>query len=280
MATAIQPKKNLTARIVQDKIYSLLQQSKRLDGRGLYDMRSITITTNLVEKADGSALVTLGGTKILAGIKTEIGTPYLDRPDEGSFTINAELLPLASTSFEPGPPDERGVELARVVDRSIRESKVLDLKKLCLIEGEKVYVLFIDIYVLDYDGNYYDPSLIAALAALATAKIPEYKVVDGKIQKTGAYFTPKLQSLPFTVTFGLIKDKLIVDPHLEEESILDVSIIIGVDEKDNIISIQKNSSGLIPGHLLTQMIEIAVEKAVEIRKIFCEKLNIPLDRST
>ncbi|MCF8885330.1 MAG: exosome complex protein Rrp42 [Nitrososphaerota archaeon] len=277
MSTAIQPKKNITARIVQDKIYSLLQQSKRLDGRGLYDMRSITITTNLIEKADGSALVTLGGTKILAGIKTEIGAPYLDRPDEGSFTINAELLPLASISFEPGPPDERGVELARVVDRSIRESKVLDLKKLCLIEGEKAYILFIDIYVLDYDGNYYDPSLIAALAAIATARIPEYKVVDGKIQKTGAYFTPKLQSLPFTVTFGLIKDKLIVDPHLEEESVLDVSIIIGVDEKDNIVSIQKNSPGLIPEHLLTKMIEIAIEKAREIRKIFCEKLNISLD---
>ncbi|MEM1743224.1 MAG: RNA-binding protein, partial [Nitrososphaerota archaeon] len=95
--------------------------------------------------------------------------------------------------------------------------------------------------------------------------------------KTGAYFTPKLQSLPVTVTFGLIKDKLIVDPHLEEESVLDVSIIIGVDEKDNIVSIQKNSPGLIPEHLLTKMIEIAIEKAREIRKIFCEKLNISLD---
>ncbi|MCS7125378.1 MAG: exosome complex protein Rrp42 [Aigarchaeota archaeon] len=269
-----QSKKSLIAGIVQEKIYNLLQQGKRLDGRSPVDLRPITITTGIVEKADGSSLVSLGKTKILVGIKTEIGTPYPDRPKEGSFTVNAELLPLASIGFEPGPPDERGVELARVVDRSIRESKAIDLEKLCLIEGEKAYILFIDIYVLDYDGNYYDPSVIAALAALVTAKIPKYEVVGGKVQKTGEYFNLKLQKLPFTTTFGLIRGKFLVDPQLEEEAALDVSIIIGVDQEGNIVSIQKNSPGLIPETILEQLIEIAQEKTNAIRNKFCEALNI------
>lgn len=274
MSAPLQPKKSLTVKIMQDKIYNLLLQGKRLDGRSPTELRPVTIETNLVEKAEGSALVSMGGTKILVGIKSEIGSPYSDRPKEGAFTVNAELLPLASTSFEPGPPDERGVELARVVDRSLREGGALDLEKLCIVEGEKAYILFIDIYVLDYDGNYYDPALIAAMAALATSKVPKYEVVDGKVEKTDEYFTPELKALPFTVTVGMIKDKLLVDPQLEEETVLDVSLIVGTDEKGNVVSIQKNSPGTIPVKLMEEIMEIAWEKTEEIRRKFLESVPI------
>jgi len=269
-------KKDLTARIMRDKIYNLLLQDKRIDGRHPKSLRSITIQTDLIAKADGSALVTMGGTKILTGIKVEVGSPFSDRPDEGIFTVNAELLPLASTSFEPGPPDERGVELARVVDRSLREGKALDLKKLCLVEGEKVYVLFIDIYVLDYDGNYFDPALISALAALATLKIPKYEVVNGEVKKTGETFRLELTSLPFTVMMGLLGEKFLVDPQIEEEKVLDVSLIIGTDEKGNIVSIQKNTSGPIPVNLLDTILDTAVEKTEEIRKKFLQEVPVKL----
>lgn len=274
MALPLQPKKNLTAKIMQEKISNLLAQGRRLDGRSPTDLRPIKIETNLVEKADGSALVSMGETKILVGIKADLGTPYPDRPKEGSFTVNAELLPLASQSFEPGPPDERGVELARVVDRSLREGKVLDLEKLCLVEGEKAYILFIDIYVLDYDGNYYDPALIAALAALATSRIPRYEIVDGKPQKTGEYFTPKLETLPFTTTFGILREKILVDPQLEEETALDVSVIVGMDENGNVVSIQKNSPGLIPEGIIEEIIDIAWQKTGEIREKFLEAVKV------
>ncbi|HDD40030.1 MAG TPA: exosome complex protein Rrp42, partial [Nitrososphaeria archaeon] len=255
---------------------NLLLQDKRIDGRHPKSLRSITIQTDLIAKADGSALVTMGGTKILTGIKVEVGSPFSDRPDEGIFTVNAELLPLASTSFEPGPPDERGVELARVVDRSLREGKALDLKKLCLVEGEKVYVLFIDIYVLDYDGNYFDPALISALAALATLKIPKYEVVNGEVKKTGETFRLELTSLPFTVMMGILGEKFLVDPQIEEEKVLDVSLIIGTDEKGNIVSIQKNTSGPIPVNLLDTILDTAVEKTEEIRKKFLQEVPVKL----
>ncbi len=277
MAMPMQPKKSLTVRIMQDKIYRLLQQGKRLDGRRPDEVRPVRIETGLVEKADGSALVSMGGTKILVGIKAEVGTPYPDRPKEGSFTVNAELLPLASTTFEPGPPDERGIELARVVDRSLREGGALDLEKLCIIPGEKVYILFIDIYVLDYDGNYYDPSLLAAVAALATAKIPRYEVgEDGKVEKTEERFSLQLTAIPTTITIGIIKELLLVDPQIEEENVLDVSLVVGTDEKGNIVSIQKNSPGLIPIGLMDRITELAYEKTEELRRKLIESAGIPL----
>jgi exosome complex component RRP42 len=276
---ALAPKKDLTAKIMRSKIYSLLLQDKRIDGRKPTDLRPIKIETGLLSKAEGSALVSMGSTKILTGIKVEVGAPFPDRPDEGTFTVNAELLPLASASFEPGPPDERGIELARVVDRSLREGRVLDLKKLCLIEGEKVYVLFIDIYVLDYDGNYFDPSLISALAALATAKLPRYDVVDGKIQKTGEYFTPEIRSLPFTVMVGVIGEKFLLDPQLEEEKVLDVSLVMGADEKGNITCVQKNSPGQVPLELMDSIVDIVIEKTGEIRRKFLQEVPVKLAES-
>ena len=273
---ALSSKKNLTARIMRNKIYNLLLQNKRIDGRGPKDIRPVTIQTGLLAKADSSALVSMGSTKILTGIKVELGSPFPDRPDEGIFTVNAELLPLASTSFEPGPPDERGVELARVVDRSLREGKALDLKKLCLIEGEKVYLIFIDMYVLDYDGNYFDPALLSALAALATLKIPKYEVVDGKLEKTGEYFQLELTSIPISVMIGVIGERFLVDPQIEEEKVLDVSMIIGTDEKGSIVSIQKNSPGPIPVGLMDAIIETAVEKTGELRKKFLEEVKVTM----
>ena len=276
MIMAFVPKKDLTAKIMRNKVYNLLLQDKRIDGRHPKELRPISIQTNLLSKAEGSALVSMGSTKILTGIKVELGTPFPDRPDEGTFTVNAELLPLASTSFEPGPPDERGVELARVVDRSIREGGVLDLKRLCLVEGEKVYIIFIDIYVLDYDGNYFDPSLISALAALATAKIPRYEIVDGKPQKTEEYFSLELNSLPFTVMVGVLGERFLVDPQMEEEKVLDVSMIIGTDEKGNITCIQKNSPGQVPISLMDEILETVIEKTGEIRRKFLQEVPVKL----
>lgn len=273
---ALTPKKDLTAKIMRDKIYSLLLQGKRIDGRRPTDLRPIKIETGLLSKAEGSALVSMGSTKILTGIKVEVGAPFPDRPDEGTFTVNAELLPLASASFEPGPPDERGIELARVVDRSLREGGVIDLKKLCLIEGEKVYVLFIDIYVLDYDGNYFDPSLISALAALATAKIPRYEIVDGKPQKADEYFSLELNSLPFTAMVGVIGEKFLLDPQLEEEKVLDVSLVVGADERGDITCVQKNSPGQIPIELMDSIIDAVIEKTGEIRRKFLQEVPVKL----
>jgi exosome complex component RRP42 len=142
--------------IKMKRIGELLIQDKRLDGRGLLDYREIKVETGIIDKANGSALVLLGKTKVMVGIKVESGTPFPDTPEEGVLTVNAELVPIASPTFETGPPGEQAVELARVVDRGIRESKSIDTKKLCIIPEKKVFIVFVDIYILDHDGNLFD----------------------------------------------------------------------------------------------------------------------------
>jgi len=122
----------IMASIMKDHILQLLKEDKRIDGRGLEDFRPLTVEMNVIEKAEGSALVKLGDTQVLVGIKVDLGEPFPDLPNMGVITTNVEFVPLASPTFEPGPPDERAIELARVVDRGIRESQAIDLEKVQL----------------------------------------------------------------------------------------------------------------------------------------------------
>ena len=125
-------------------MFDLISNGKRLDGRNLEDIRDLEIEIDIIKKADGSAKVRLGNSEVIAGVKVETGAPFEGLENKGALIVTAEVLPIASPYIEPGPPDEETIELARVVDRGIRESQMIDLDKLVLIPGKTVYVIFVD----------------------------------------------------------------------------------------------------------------------------------------
>ena len=250
------------------QIEALIEKGKRLDDRGLLDTREIKIEQGLIEKAEGSARVYLGKTEILVGVKVGLGEPFPDTPNEGVLTVNAELVPVASPNFEPGPPDENSIELARVVDRGIRESKCIDNEKLCIEPGKKVFVVFVDIYVLNHDGNLIDASAIAAMAALLNTKMPNYEIKDGELKIKQGYTPLPMKSHPVTVTVGKINNHLIVDPWIEEESVMDSRITFASNEEGNICAIQKGGSSFFTPQQILEASKIALDKATEMRKKF------------
>jgi exosome complex component RRP42 len=259
---------SLITKVRLRQIEALLEKGKRLDDRGLLDTREIKIEQGVIEKAEGSARVLMGKTEVLVGVKVETGEPFPDTPKDGVMTVNAELVPLASPNFEPGPPDENSIELARVVDRGIRESHAVDTEKLCIEEGKKVFVVFVDVYVLNHDGNLIDASAIAALAALLNTKMPNYEVKDGELKIKQGYTPLPMKSHPITVTIGKISGKLLVDPWLEEESVMDSRITFATTEDGNICAIQKGLSGYFTPQQILEASKIALDKAVELRKKF------------
>jgi exosome complex component RRP42 len=244
----------------------LIEKAKRLDGRGLGDYREIKIEQGLIEKAEGSARVLLGKTEVLVGTKVETGTPFPDTPNEGVLTVNAELVPLASPTFEPGPPDENSIELARIVDRGIRESKAIDTEKLCIEPGKNVFVVFVDIYVLNHDGNLIDASALAAVAALMNTKMPNHEVKNGELILKQGYTPLPMKSRPITVTLGKINGKLIVDPWLEEEQVIDSRLSMAFNDEGNICAIQKGGAGYFTQQQILEGMKLAREKAAELRK--------------
>lgn len=249
-----------------DKVRELAKLSQRLDGRELSEYRPVQIETGFSKNAHGSCRVRLGETDVIVGVKMDVSEPYPDTPDEGSITVGAELMPMASPVFEPGPPDKNATELARVVDRCIRESKALDFKKLSIVEGEKAWFVFIDIYVANDSGNLFDASSLAALGALLDTKIP--KLEDDKIVK-GEY-TGKLEltKKPLLTTFAKINGKIFVDPSTAEEKAMDARFSIGTTEDSMMSAMQKGCAGSFTQAELEQCIELAFQKSAELRKFF------------
>jgi exosome complex component RRP42 len=259
---------DIVVNVMKKRITELLANGKRTDGRGLTEYREIQIESGVIERAEGSARVRLGKTEIIVGVKVGTGTPFADVPDKGVLTVNAELVPLASPNFEPGPPGEEAVELARVVDRGIRESKAIDLKTLCLESGKLVFVVFVDVYVLNHDGNLIDASTIAALAALLNTKMFKYTIEEGAIVKKPGYTPLPIVNYPVSVTFAKIGNKLILDTGLDEEQVMDARLTITMDKDGNICAMQKGGgSGYFTKEEIFDAVKIAVEKTAELRKL-------------
>src|SRR5688572_32560775 len=124
--------------IKKDFIRALLKDGKREDGRDLLEQRPLDLHIGYVDRAQGSCRVKLGNTQVVAGVKIQLENPYPDTPNRGNFMTSAELNPIASPHFEPGPPRIEAIELARVTDRSPREAGTPDLEALALRPHEKV----------------------------------------------------------------------------------------------------------------------------------------------
>lgn len=270
----------LVPTIRKDYILSLLKDGKRVDGRSPSDVRPISIITNYVSRADGSAYVKLGETIVLTGIKIEPGAPYPDNPAEGVLIVNAEFVPLASPLFEPGPPDENAYELARVIDRSFRESKAINLSKLSIIPGKKVMVLWTDIYVLNHSGNLIDASAISTLAALLTTKVPRVVINDEQIilERSPDNEFLEVSKKVITATVAKIGSYLVVDPNDEEESIADVKLSVSFDEHGEIVGLQKSGMGFITTSELDSMIDLAWKAANIYLKEIKEQLATQLSK--
>jgi len=231
-----------TSKLTKDRIKKFIEGGKRFDGRGLDEFREIIIEKGISKKAEGSARVRIGKTEVLVGVKMGIGEPYPDSLDEGNMMVTTELTPLSSDRFELGPPRIEAIELARIIDRGVRESKLIDFKKLCLEEGKKVWTVFIDIYSINDDGNLLDAAGIGAIAALSIAKIPKYDEKEGKVLY-GEWTNNKipLNFLPLSCTIHKIDDKLIVDPNREEEDASEARVTLSISEK-GIHAMQKGNA--------------------------------------
>jgi exosome complex component RRP42 len=250
---------------LQEKyVLELLESGKRIDGRKFDEYREIKIERGLVQKAEGSAVVSLGKTKVAAGVKLEIGEPFPDTPNEGILIVNAEFSPIASPEFEAGPPGEDAIELARIVDRVIRESKCLQLEKL-VVSQQNVFIVFVDLHIINDHGNLIDASALAAITALKNARIP--KVENGKIVREE--FTGNLPVIftPVVVSVCKVGNNFLIDPDLLEENVLDSRLVVGVRDDDKICAIQKQGSKPLKFSDVEKMLDIAIAKSKELRRL-------------
>jgi len=260
------------ADITSKRIKEYLAKGFRFDGRKPMQYRDIKIETGISKKAEGSARVKLGETEVLAGVKLGLADPFTDSPDSGVLMVTAELSPMASEKFEKGPPSIKAVELARIVDRGIRESGLIDLSKLCITPGEKVWALFLDIYPLNDAGNLIDAAALAALVALKTAVFPE--LISKEKINYGVFTDKKLplaDNIPFSMTFYKIGEHFVLDPVTEEEEASDAHLTFAVSSTkkgENINAAQKGGSVPLTIEEVSAIIDNATKEYKKIEAAF------------
>lgn len=267
-------KKNYVVETIRKtQMVQLLAEGKRMDERALDQPRPLTIETGLIQKANGSARVTLGNTQVIAGVKIATGTPFPDTPDKGLLVVNAEILPMSSPYAEPGPPSEEAIELARVVDRGIRESEMVDLTKLCLVPGKSVVTVFVDCNVMNVDGNLFDATSYAVVAALRTAKMKKYVVKDDKVEAKDEMVPVPVERTPVSVTMARIGERLVVDPNTEEEASMDMRVTITTDDDGNICASQKGEASTISPAQVLEAVDTSIKVGKEIRAKILEAVK-------
>ncbi|MEA3229886.1 MAG: exosome complex protein Rrp42 [archaeon] len=245
----------------------------RLDQRKQDEYRPVNIDIGCIEKAEGSARVRIGETDVIVGIKMDIGTPYPDSPDEGTLMVNAELSALASPEFENGPPREKAIELSRVVDRGIRESKAIDVKKLCIEKNEKIWMVFIDISIVNHDGNLIDAAGIAAISALMTARIPKINE-DGTINRDNEYSGDlPLNDIPVPISVGIINNSLVTDMTKVEEDVSDSITIITTNNAENFCAMQKSGPNGLTEQQMLKIAQISKKEGKKIRALIKNEIK-------
>lgn len=264
-------------------------QSIRPDARPLNSARDTTIALGSVASANGSALVKIGCTTMLAAIKMEVMTPSIELPDEGKLAIEFHMPPICSPIVRPGRPAEAATVISKQLSDTISSAGMINLKELCLVSGKAAWMAYLDVCCLDADGALFDAALLAAVAVLSHLRIPvvslneegrvfivpeeeEGKAGKEPVNKEKRKLT--LSSIPFSLTCILHKNYILADPTAEEESIVDTSVTVVLNPSGQLVSLYK-PGGPILAHTsaIQDCIALTRQRVKELQQILAEAIS-------
>lgn len=259
----------------RDFLLKAIEDKKRLDGRQTYDYRKIKISFGTDY---GCCFVDLGQTRVMAQVSCELVAPKENRPNEGIMFFNIELSPMASPAFEQGRQSELSVKLNRQLERCLRNSKCIDTESLCVMSGEKVWQIRVDVHTLNNDGNLMDAASIAAITALCHFRRPDVSIQGQEV----TVYSPaerdpiplSIYHMPISVSFAFFQlgTYLLVDPCEREERVMDGLLMIAMNKHREICSIQSSGGIMLLKEQVMRCSKIAAVKVSEITELINEAL--------
>ncbi|XP_078457000.1 exosome complex component RRP43 isoform X1 [Lampetra planeri] len=256
---------------------SFLKENCRPDGRELGEFRVTTLNIGSLSTADGSALVKVGNTTVICGVKGELAAPTSEAPDQGFIVPNLELPPLCSPRFRPGPPGEQAQAASQFLADVIDSSHIIALQDLCIEKGKLAWVLYCDLMCLDYDGNILDACSIALLAALQNLTLPKVGVSQetGLAQVTMQERLPvKVGNHPVSTSFSIFDGTvLLVDPTDEEEALSCGTVTIVTDEADQLCAVHKPGGSPLSAEQMQDCVTRALQRGAEVRRLLHETIK-------
>ncbi|GIY81226.1 exosome complex component RRP42 [Caerostris darwini] len=266
-----------------EKVYLIdgIQDNIRIDGRENLDYRSIEFETGVINTCNGSCLLKIEDTKLLAGVKAELTSPPASSPDRGWIEVSIESTPHACLEFEGKGGDDFAADVSQLLTQVCNNDKLIDLKSLCVIPGQQVWVLYVDIMVLGYEGNLIDAASLATKAALFDTKIQSVGVKsDGEgepeiVVSDDPYdvFSLNVSQLPLMVTLHRVGSEFIIDATSEEEECSICKLVLAVSPEETVMMKLIGGSGSLHIGSIETGIEVGQEFGKKLQKSFGESLE-------
>jgi ribonuclease PH len=208
----------------------------RADSRTPDQLRKITVERGWSEHAEGSALITFGGTKVLCTASFTAGVPrWKVGKGEGWVTAEYAMLPRATHDRNDreavkGKIGGRTHEISRLIGRSLRA--IVDVREL----GENTIV--IDCDVLQADGGTRTAAITGAYIALADSInwARENKLIPAKSQ-------PLTDSVA-AVSVGIIDGEPFLDLAYTEDVRAHTDMNVVVTGSGKFVEVQGTAEGV------------------------------------
>lgn len=255
----------------------LVKSAIRPDGRKSNQHRPISISFG---PEYGCCLASIGNSKVMTQVSSVIGEPRLTRPSEGVLNIRVDLTMLGTANYDTSRNSEECVQLSRLLHKGIRDARCLDLESLCIIGGEKVWHIQVDVTVLNHEGNLIETASISALAALAHYKRPEVGIEEGNVivysHESREPVGLTMIHYPFLIKFAFFKEATIsfVDPSEDEERFCDGYLIVGANIFKEITLLFVAGKSLISRDQILKQCSVAIGQT----KILSDRLKQALDK--
>jgi exosome complex component RRP42 len=119
--------------------------------------------------------------------------------------------------------------------------------------------VFLDIHVINYDGNLFDAATMAALLAMHSTTVPASRF------GLGEDFPLPVNAWPITVTFIKLKDVIMTDPTFTEEMSADARLTVSIDDNGHVRAMQKGLKGALIYEEVIRALDIAQKLSLELR---------------
>ena len=224
----------------------------RSDGRAPDDLREINIVTGFVKTAYGSALIEAGGTRVICTASVDEEVPrWMAGQGKGWVTAEYGMLPASTgerkrRDISKGRPDGRGVEIQRLIGRSLRG--VIDFKGL----GERT--VWIDCDVLEADGG-------TRCAAISGAYVAAARALDR------AGLGRVLRDSVAAVSLGIVGGELLLDLDYVEDSGAEVDLNVVMTGEGLLVEVQATAERApFAREQLDELLDLAAAGITTIRE--------------
>jgi exosome complex component RRP41 len=219
---------------------------KREDGRELDEIRPLKIEAGILERADGSAYLEVGGNKILVAVygPRESYIRRLLRPDTGVIRCRYNMAPFSVDDRKRPGPDRRSTEISKITAEALRPS--------LLLEGFPRSMVDIFIEVIEAEGGTRCAGITAASVALADAGIPMKDMVVG-------------------CAAGKVDDEIVLDLSEKEDKEGQADIPVAIMPRTGEITLLQSDGNLTEDEF-DKALNLAIEGCHQISKVQKEAL--------